>query len=360
MWGSVVGLSSNDVSYVEQAATHVEITASGTTEYAEISNYSVSKKGFDVVTVKFDNEYNYHLLKSKITKYTPVPVHFILKHSYFQNLHKSLDKINSKIIECLIPDRNSLQPEQEYPRTPYPVEDFLWLDKEYQLLALKKLMACDNAAPFLLTGPFGTGKTRVLATAAITFLKRSANRVLICTSHLQSADAYIDNYFGPMVDNYTLPRNVHPIRLVGDHYKYSGKYKHLFKNGRNHQEIIPIKHSRLIITTFLTAPQLISLKVKHFTHILIDEGAQTREPETIAPLGLADDDTKIVIAGDHLQVCKSCHNCYDFIISFQIGPQMLVLGDEARKSELGKSLLQRLHNFYHEELPYTGKNEYVH
>ena len=37
---------------------------------------------------------------------------------------------------------------------------------------------------------------------------------------------------------------------------------------------------------------------------------------------------------------------------------MLVLGDEVRKRELGQSLLQRLHELYHEELPfdnpYTG------
>ena len=72
-------------------------------------------------------------------------------------------------------------------------------------------------------------------------------------------------------------------------------------NSRNHQEVKQIKQSRLIITTFLTAPQLINLKVKRFTHILIDEGAQTQEPETIAPLGLADENAKIVIAGDHLQ-----------------------------------------------------------
>ena len=302
MYGSLVGLTSNDVVYIEQAATHVVITASGTTVSAEIDNFHVSKKGLEVVNVKFNDEHSFRLLKSKISKQSPHPVHFILKHSYFRNLHRSLDKVNSRIINCLIPD--NLQPEQErFPRTAYPVEDFLWLDKEYQLLALKKMMACDNSAPFLLTGPFGTGKTRVLATAAITFLKRCANRVLICTSHLQSADAYIDNYFGPMVDNNTLPRNVNPIRLVGgDQYNYHGKYRYLFKSSRNHQEINLIKQSRLIITTFLTAPYLINLKVRCFTHILIDEGAQTREPETIAPLGLADDNTKIVIAGDHLQV----------------------------------------------------------
>ena len=302
MWGSLVGLRSNDVAYIQQAATYVDITASGTTVHAEISNYGVSNKGWDVVNVKFNDDYRFHALKSKITKRTPVSVHFILKHSYFRNLHKSLDKIYSETVKCLIP--SSLQQEQRrLPYTPYPVEDFLWLDKEYQLLALKKMMACDNSVPFLLTGPFGTGKTRVLATAAVTFLKRHSHRVLICTSHLQSADAYIDSYFGPMVKNHTMPHNVNPVRLVGvDNYKYFGDYKNLFKSSRNPQQVNSIKHSRLIITTFLTAPQLINLKVKRFTHILIDEGAQTREPEAIAPLGLADDNTKIVIAGDHLQV----------------------------------------------------------
>ena len=307
----MVGLSSNDVAYAQQAATHIEITTRETTVCAEIINYTVSNKGLDVVNAKFENEHSYHLLSSKVTKKSPtVFVHFILKHSYFQNLHRSLDKINSRIINCLIPD--SLQPQQErFPLTPRPAEDFLLLDKEYQLLALKKMMACDNSAPFLLTGPFGTGKTRVLATAAITFLKRRANRILICTSHLQSADAYIDNYFGPMAENCTLPPNVNPIRLFSENLNYSGKYKHLFKSSHDQEEAIPIKHSRLIITTFLTARRLIYLKVRCFTHILIDEGAQTREPETIAPLGLADENTKIVIAGDHLQVW----NCLDYLYS---------------------------------------------
>ena len=40
-----------------------------------------------------------------------------------------------------------------------------------------------------------------------------------------------------------------------------------------------------------------------YTDILIDEGAQTREPETVGPLSLAGRFTRIVIAGDHRQVC---------------------------------------------------------
>ena len=300
MYGFLVGLRSSDVAYVKQAAAYVEITASRKTVTAEIISYSVvNSEGLDVVYIKFNDEYSYHLLKSKIMKLTLIPVHFIIKQSYFRNIHKSLDKLNSEIINCLIPI--GLQPEYKMlPHTPYPVEDFLWLDKEYQLLALKKMMACDNNAPFLLTGPFGTGKTRVSAAAAIAFLKIPSHRVLICTARLHSADAFIDNYFGPITENHTMPDDVNPVRLVAvDDYKYSGKYENLFKSSRDHQDVL---NSRLIITTFLTASELISVGVKRFTHILIDEGALTREPEAIAPLSLADDNTKIVIAGDHLQV----------------------------------------------------------
>lgn len=40
----------------------------------------------------------------------------------------------------------------------------------------------------------------------------------------------------------------------------------------------------------------------HFTHILLDEAAQAMECEAIMPLALANTDTRIVLAGDHMQV----------------------------------------------------------
>ena len=306
MCGSLVGLDSNDLVYIQQAATNVEITIDRTTVRAEIVRYSVSKKGQDVINVTFDDddENAYYCLKSKVYKKAEsrtVFVHFILKHSYFRDLHKSLDRVNLRIIDCLIPD--ALQPDQnDLPSIRKPDSELFELDKEYQLLALKKLMACNTIAPFLLTGPFGTGKTKILATAAVNFLRKRSNRVLICTSHMQSADAYIDKYFGPYEESLQ-SYNVNPVRVASRRYRYSGKYDRLFKRkGCSFEEKHEIKRSRLIITTFLTAPYLIDLRVRYFTHILIDEGAQTREPETIAPLGLADENTKIVIAGDHLQV----------------------------------------------------------
>ncbi|XP_065917902.1 3'-5' exoribonuclease HELZ2-like isoform X2 [Dysidea avara] len=344
LYGCMKGLNSDDVAYLQQAAEDVTITVGSTTMHAEILKYDVSKKGLDVVNIKFDNEKDFDLLKSKIKmKSQNFPVCFVLKHSYFRNLHKSLDSMNWKIIERLIP--HGLNTKQEkLPRTPMPVSDCLLLDKEYQLLTLKKMMACDSSVPFLVTGPFGTGKTRLLATAAVNFLKKWSNRILICTSHLQSADAYIDTCFGPLMDKHCIPHGVIPIRLIGtDRYNYNGAYPNLLIKSSNHQRIHEIKRCRLVITTFLTAPQLIKLGVRPFSHILIDEGAQTREPEAIAPLGLADDNTKIVIAGDHLQ----------------IGPQMLVLGDKARANELGTSLLQRLHELYGSILGVRKENPYA-
>ena len=41
------------------------------------------------------------------------------------------------------------------------------------------------------------------------------------------------------------------------------------------------------------------IETKCSRHILIDEGAQTREPETIAPLSLCGPKTVIAIVGDH-------------------------------------------------------------
>lgn len=45
-----------------------------------------------------------------------------------------------------------------------------------------------------------------------------------------------------------------------------------------------------------------------FTHILLDEAAQAMECETIMPLALANKNTRIVLAGDHMQVKAVVYN----------------------------------------------------
>ncbi len=60
----------------------------------------------------------------------------------------------------------------------------------------------------------------------------------------------------------------------------------------------PNRRSIVVVTTFTTSLSITNaVGNKFFTHILMDEGSQTREPEAIAPLSLASINTKIVIAG---------------------------------------------------------------
>ena len=68
---------------------------------------------------------------------------------------------------------------------------------------------------------------------------------------------------------------------------------------------IDIRDHNVIITTLATARMLWKFYQDgklHFTHILIDEAAQALEPECLTPLVMADEKTKIVLAGDHKQV----------------------------------------------------------
>ena len=67
-----------------------------------------------------------------------------------------------------------------------------------------------------------------------------------------------------------------------------------------------------IVTTFITAIQLREMEIrdgKHipFTHILIDEGAQSPEPETLGALMLAKEQTRVAIVGDNQQASIEYH-----------------------------------------------------
>jgi len=96
-------------------------------------------------------------------------------------MHESLDKLTQKTVDCLI----SNKPTHNNTHMILNQEILCFqLHRECQIPALKKMMACDSSVPFLVTGPFGTGETGLLATVAVNFLKNRSNRVLICISHL--------------------------------------------------------------------------------------------------------------------------------------------------------------------------------
>ena len=230
-------------------------------------------------------------------------VTFELKHSYFQMMHEALDRLPTCVIEKIVPCVAERPSVYNPPPIPAPKEAMLTLDYTGQMQALKSILN-DNAnfsTPIILTGPFGTGKTRVLARAAFELLRNSKRnksycKILICAHHQASADTFID-YFGMLQKKGILGR-LKIIRVAKSDYrsKVKEKFQEYFKR-------FPSKSTDIVVSTLGLSLSVNMQVIKPLTHIFIDEAAQTRETEAIIPLTLAEPSTKIIIAGDHCQVC---------------------------------------------------------
>ena len=174
-------------------------------------------------------------------------------------------------------------------------------------------------APVLLLGPFGAGKTLTIASCVNRILSESDGaskhrKVLICTHSNSAADHYIEEYFHPrhrMSKDFIDPRIV-PLRINWEHrYTTSVSDKVLtycLQDMNTGLFAYPKKSDldkyQLIICTLMMSESLriLQLPDDYFTHIFIDEAAQALEVEAIMPLLLATPNTRIILAGDHLQV----------------------------------------------------------
>ena len=244
-----------------------------------------------------------------------VYVHFEVKHYYFDLLRRSLESLSNEAIEKIMPSDDDFTFSISHAHILKPAYRTMELD-ECQSHALKLVMTSQPQIPVIIPGPFGTGKTRVLAVAAYNFVETakvsdSIARVLVCCHHQASADTYVESYFGDMLTNKFRPWDgVELVRLTRKVYYSDGdvEYKKLYVPiDQFRQQVKDGLYSRtkrlIVVTTFSTALNIGSLfGANFFTHILLDEGAQVREPEAVAPLCMANKDTKVVIAGDPQQV----------------------------------------------------------
>ena len=236
-------------------------------------------------------------------------VEFKVKHSYFKNLTKSVNLIHPETIRRIVPSESDFQhgrPFHRIPRSPFRVNQ---LDT-FQLRALRTMLFSKSTAPVLVPGPFGTGKTRLLSVASEYFITNAKYegklcRILLCCHQQDSADIFMRDYFLKMLRDKQYPWNAEVLRVVSQTHqkKQSNEYEISFDNFRSHQSQYCSFRHIVFVTTFMTALRMAEIiPQSFFTHILIDEGAQAREPECIAPLCMANEKTRIVIAGDYKQV----------------------------------------------------------
>ncbi|XP_053171369.1 helicase with zinc finger domain 2-like [Scomber japonicus] len=260
-------------------------------------------------------------------------VQFQLDRYSFCNMHKAVDLFHD--MKRVLPDLKICS---------VPVNDI-----HYEKLNMKQQSAVDyitgnssikeSVAPLLIYGPFGTGKTSTLATAARELCKHPHNKVLICTHTNSSADLYARDHFHPFI----IKKNdgIRPIRIKANTKsalsatdKITLKYCFLSKDS---MDFLPPSKAildchNIVITTTTMAMHFHDLKLPegYFTHILIDEASQMLECEALIPLGLVGPSTRVVLAGDHMQM----------------GPKLFSVDDHHRSNH---TLLNRLFHYYQDQ-----------
>uniref|UniRef100_A0A8C2MBC5 3'-5' exoribonuclease HELZ2 n=1 Tax=Cricetulus griseus TaxID=10029 RepID=A0A8C2MBC5_CRIGR len=190
--------------------------------------------------------------------------------------------------------------------------------------------------PLLIYGPFGTGKTYTLAMAALEVVQQPHTKVLICTHTNSAADIYIREYFHGYVNSghpeaaplrvmYTdrPPRQTDSTTLQ---YCCLTEDKKAFRPPTGAELV----HHRLVVTTTSQAREL-QVPAGFFSHIFIDEAAQMLECEALIPLAYALSLTRVVLAGDHMQVT----------------PRLFSV---PRTKAAGHTLLYRLFLYYQQEV----------
>ena len=315
-WYACIVMDQVKADRLRQAATHVDISFNSWKYRAQIlqpqrkiRNKACLLIGFNPIGIEHrDTTFLYGKLRSRDLM---LNIHFVLKYSYFRNLSKAVGFLPPTIVQKLVPSKEFMQVEKlkwdsnnNKPNS-LLTEELQWklkdhdqfdLDNRHQLPTCTKLLECPPTLPFIITGPFGTGKTRVIAASAFRILQvERSSRILIAAHHKRTADEYVEKYF---TEEIVRKLGIRAVRLLSDNAYYN-KRSSLVKKGWMLKQG-ELKQHRLIITTFIT-----SMHMKNpgqFTHIFIDEGAQAREPESVAAFRFASPQTKIVIAGDHQQV----------------------------------------------------------
>ena len=318
--GYLVGLDGDQIAYCTQASEMITLRdQGGTVHQAKIlrANYR-----------QMDNKLYVNITNQNATLDKDVNATFCLKVSYFDRLRSAVAYLPNHIIRRIQPRREEFQP---YPMSPAVSQSHLTLHLDLcsndQLEALTAAISSPaRGPPFLITGPFGSGKTRILALIS-RFLfyqhdDKQCTRILVCTQQNVSAKTFHD-CFSDLAEE--KDKSLEVVRLVSDHYSRKDRSDYTSLRSLSQKHNLQKRNKVLVVTTCSTAYSMIEhchLPSGYFTHILIDEAAQMREPEAVGPLCFASVDTKIILAGDQHQVSRdlatALHNVYmlhSFLIS---------------------------------------------
>ncbi|KAK9973867.1 hypothetical protein ABG768_024568 [Culter alburnus] len=271
-------------------------------------------------------------------------VQFQINRLWFCEMHKAIDDLSD--LDKVLPDlknSNICISSQS---------DNNELNEKQQAAMNFVLGVTDNRSsipPLLIYGPFGTGKTRTLAKMARALVQQPQNKILICTHTNSSADLYIRGHFHEYVTTEG-NREAKPLRIKAMESNLRStdpitlQYCHLSKGGNQFEfpDKSVLDSTRIIITTTALARFFndMNLPENYFSHILIDEASQMLECEALMALGLAGKNTRVVLAGDHMQM----------------GPKLFSVRQDKCSEQ---TLLNRLFYYYQDENTNAAKQSRI-
>ncbi|CAL8138318.1 unnamed protein product [Orchesella dallaii] len=266
-------------------------------------------------------------------------IQFQLDRTAFIEQKKVIDQLEEKHLAMLFPD---LAINCNIPWNPIKqwseieTSQFRLNPKQKEALIAITAENC-QIPPILVIGPFGTGKTFTLAQCIRKILTQTDTRVMVCTHSNSAADLYIKEYLDSWVkEGFT---DAKPLRIYYEMRNLSSVHPTVLQyctleamkfRPPTYEEVL---NHRVIVVTLSTSYLLMEMNLPKdtFSHILLDEAAQAMESEAITPLMSAGKSTKLVLAGDHMQ----------------LSPELF--SEEARN--IHPSLLERLHALYPDSHP---------
>lgn len=316
---SIKGMDGNRIQYATQASEAVFIFDCNTRE--EICKADILPINYHNITDELLLQLSSSAMatfKQKIGKDNcKIYAEFEVKHNYFDTLHKAIVDIPHSMILKVVPSQECTPKSSSMERKAKPHHKKHWnLDDAGQMQALDLILNSSPSVPVIVTGPFGSGKTKLLGHAAHEFVNvglasKKPTRVLICAHHYYT----IETITKILAQEFQMKPRVTVVKIVPNDFKRESSnivycninnFTNDVKRGRYiHDQIL------VIITTYTMSLQVANVLSSNycpfrFTHILLDEAAQVREPECIAALALGDKTTKVVLAGDSKQVRIVC------------------------------------------------------
>ncbi|XP_072415240.1 probable helicase with zinc finger domain isoform X1 [Chiloscyllium punctatum] len=275
-------------------------------------------------------------LKLRPERDIEVELQFQLNRLSLCEMHLALD--NLKDCSLVSPDVSSLLtldlPDRDWEKQLDPRLN----SKQRKAASIITAPILFSLPPILLTGPCGTGKTFTLAHAVKQLVKDpdKSLRILFCTHSDTAADNFIKDYLVPMFENdasnLTLLRIYHKTKNVKTVHPTVQRYCLLARN--QSAFLLPRKEDilkcQVVVATVSSSKYLCCADLLHgyFTHILVDDSSRAIECESIMAFGLADKTTRIVLAGDPMQL------------------NPVIYSEFARERNLHISLIKRLSQLY--------------